>query len=110
MGCYDERTTNVADSKPPKPALSQRLKDLSVEYGSLAFWVYFAIFAVVLLGFVMAMQLGFHSTTATGKMGVWGAAYVATKLTQPFRIVATLALTPLVMKFVRQWKRPTESS
>lgn len=96
-------------SNPSKPPLSQRLKDLTVEYGSIAVWTYFGIFALALLGFAMAIQLGFHSSTATGKLGVWGAAYLATKLTQPLRIAATLALTPLVMKFSRQWKRPARS-
>ena len=39
--------------------------------------------------------------------GVLGAAYVATKATQPLRILATLALTPLIARLVRRGKGPT---
>jgi hypothetical protein len=86
------------------------LKDLTVEYGSVAVWTYFGIFAIVLLAFAGAIQFGLHTGTTAGKAGVWGAAYLATKLTQPFRIAATLALTPLVMKLSRQRKRSETGS
>lgn len=74
----------------------ERLKKLLNEYGSLALTIYFAIFAVVLVGFALAIQLGVQVESAAGKAGIWGTAWVATKVTQPFRILATLALTPLV--------------
>lgn len=92
-------------SPPAKPALSERLKMLMVDYGSLAIWVYFAIFAIVLVAFVCAIKFGIHVRTHVGTVGTWGAAYVATKLTQPLRIAATLVLTPLVMKVLRLKKR-----
>jgi glycine cleavage system protein P-like pyridoxal-binding family len=72
-----------------------------VEYGRFAVWTYFGIFALALLGFASAIQLGFHGATTASKAGVWGAAYLATKLTQPLRIAATLVLTPLVAKLAR---------
>ena len=67
-----------------------------VEYGQLALWVYFGIFALVLVGFALAIQFGADVDTAAGVAGTWGAAYVATKLTQPLRIAATFALTPII--------------
>jgi hypothetical protein len=97
---------------PTKVPLSERLKALMVEYGSLAVWVYFGIFAIVLVGFVLAISFGFHAKGHAGTAGTWGAAYLATKLTQPLRIAATLVLTPFVMKVLRLKKRTpaTESS
>jgi hypothetical protein len=73
-----------------------------IEYGALALWVYFGIFAVVLVGFALAIHFGFAVESAAGAAGVWGAAWVSTKLTQPLRILATLALTPVVMQVLRR--------
>ncbi|HMA94381.1 MAG TPA: hypothetical protein VKP30_16935 [Polyangiaceae bacterium] len=97
----------MTEPKPTKLPLRQRLNQLMLEYGQVAVWTYFAIFAIVLLVFAGAIKLGFHQTgTAAGTVGVWGAAYIATKLTQPIRIAATLALSPLFMKLARLRKRP----
>jgi hypothetical protein len=90
---------------PTKAPLSERLKALVIEYGSLALWVYFAIFALVLFGFAAAISMGFHAKSHAMTVGTWGAAYVATKITQPLRIAATLVLTPVVMKVLRLKKR-----
>ena len=92
-------------SRPPKASMTERLKALMLEYGSMAVWVYFVIFAVVLVGFVLAISMGFHVKGHAMTLGTWGAAYVATKLTQPLRIGATLLLTPFVMKVLRLRKR-----
>ncbi len=80
----------------------QRLKNLLAEYGKLALIVYLAIFAVVLVGFALAIQFGFRPESTAGRAGTWGAAYVATKVAQPLRILATLALTPLVAQVLRR--------
>jgi hypothetical protein len=95
--------------EPSKPPLSARLKLLLEQYGPVALVTYFVIFALVLGGFAIAIHMGVHVQSAKGTLGTLGAAYVATKLTQPLRIAATLALTPLVAKlFLR--KRPDSSS
>ena len=73
-----------------------RLKALLAEYGRLALYTYLGLFAVVMTGFVVAIQAGFDVASAHGTLGVVGAAWLATKATQPLRIAATLALTPLV--------------
>jgi hypothetical protein len=73
-----------------------------LEYGSAAAWVYFAIFALVLVGFATAIKLGVQVESAAGAAGTWGAAYLATKLTQPLRILATLVVTPAVVRIARR--------
>jgi hypothetical protein len=98
--------SDTGPSASTKIPLSERLKALVVEYGSLALWVYFAIFALVLFGFAAAISMGVHVASRAMTVGTWGAAYVATKITQPLRIAATLVLTPVVMKVLRLKKRP----
>ena len=56
------------------------------------------IFFVVLAGFWAAIRFGWQPTSTAGTVGTWTAAYIATKLTQPLRILATLAITPVVAK------------
>jgi hypothetical protein len=94
----------TSSTTPNGPLLKDRLKHLIVEYGSLAIWIYFAIFLLVLVGFAIAIESGVKVEGAAGTAGVWGAAWVSTKLTQPVRILATLALTPFVMRVVRRIK------
>lgn len=74
------------------------LKEIAAECGAVAVAVYLAIFAVVLLGSWAAIHLGWKPGGVRGGVGSFAAAYVATKLTQPLRIAATLALTPLVAR------------
>jgi uncharacterized membrane protein YcgQ (UPF0703/DUF1980 family) len=85
----------------------QRLKNLLAEYGRLALYTYLVLFAVVLMGFAGAIQLGVHTQSTAGKAGLWGAAWLATKVTQPLRILATVALTPLVAQVLKIRKKPT---
>lgn len=80
----------------------ERLKALLAEYGRIALWTYFVLFGVVLVGFATAISLGVEIESAKGGAGLLGAAWIATKLTQPLRIGVTLALTPLVARVVRR--------
>jgi len=75
-----------------------RFRGLVLEYGVIAIIVHYVIFAIVIVAFWAAMRAGWRPTTAAGSVGTWTAAYLATKVTQPLRIIATLALTPLVAK------------
>ena len=88
----------------------EKLKALLAEYGRVAIWTYFAIFALVLAGFVLAIAYGFDIESAKGGAGTLGAAYLATKATQPLRIAATLALTPLIARLVKRFERKGEPS
>jgi hypothetical protein len=92
-----------------KPPIKDRFKALMAEYGPLALGVYFTIFGIVLLGFALALDLGLDVGTPAGTAGLWATAYVATKLTQPLRILATLAVTPLLVGALR-WKKKKHES
>jgi hypothetical protein len=79
-------------------ALKDRYRALIAEYGKVAVVTYFSIFGLVLAGFYLAIQVGL----STGEGGALLAAYLATKATQPLRILATLALTPPIAIGVRR--------
>lgn len=78
--------------------MRKTVKHILVEYGAIAVVVYFAIFFTVWFGFWAAIRFGWQPTTTAGTAGTWVAAYLATKVTQPLRIAATLVLTPLIAK------------
>ncbi|HEX7121627.1 MAG TPA: DUF1279 domain-containing protein [Gemmatimonadaceae bacterium] len=82
------------------------LKSLLAEYGGTALAVYLAIFAAVLVSFWFAIRLGWRPESAAGQAGTMAAAYVATKITQPLRIVATVVLTPVVAKLYGRFRGP----
>lgn len=75
---------------------SQRLKDHFAEYGWIAIAMYFVIFFLTWAGFAIAISSGLESDGSATDAGTIGAAWVATKTTQPLRIIATLAITPFV--------------
>ncbi len=81
-----------------------RLKLLMAEYGQAALWTYLGIFAIVLCSFALAIKLGFKSEgTGTGATaGTWFAAWIATKVTQPLRIMATVGLTPITARLMKR--------
>ena len=83
----------------------ERFKALLAEYGRVALYTYLFLFAVVFLGFALAITAGLQVESAEGGAGVLGAAYVATKVTQPLRIAATLALTPLIAGVIAKLRR-----
>jgi hypothetical protein len=89
-----------------RPPLKERLKALFAEYGRVAIFTYFAIFFLVLGAFALALSFGVEVEGAGKGATVIGGAYVATKLTQPLRILATLLLTPVVAGVIKRF-RPT---
>ncbi|MFO0635898.1 MAG: hypothetical protein U0168_23915 [Nannocystaceae bacterium] len=100
--------TGDAAPQPPAPsgtlarmgawfkAKREQLREHFAEFGGIAIATYFAIFFLTWAGFVVAIRMGVEVDGAAENTGTIGAAYVATKLTQPLRIIATLALTPAV--------------
>jgi hypothetical protein len=66
------------------------------EYGRIGLVTYFAIFFSTWSGFAFAMALGVDAEGSAAGAGVIGAAWLATKLTQPLRIAATIVVTPVV--------------
>lgn len=95
---------------PKKPSYKEHLKRMFAEWGALVLWVYFGIFGVVLFGFVLAIKFGFGVESTAGELGTLGAAYLATKLTQPLRIAATLVLTPALAALIRRFRKRTGES
>lgn len=89
----------------PKPNLRDRFNALLAEWGPLLAIVYFSIFGLVLVGFALAIKAGFGVESAAGTVGTWGAAWVATKLTQPVRIAATLVITPALGALLKRFRR-----
>ena len=69
----------------------------------MAIATYFAIFWLVFGGFAVAIATGVTVDSNAATAGTIGAAWVATKFTQPLRILATLVLTPLVGRLVTRF-------
>jgi hypothetical protein len=85
----------------------KKLTEILAEYGPVAVVVYFGIFFTVLFGIWAAIVLGWKPESMSANMGSFAAAYLATKVTQPFRIASTLALTPVVARvYTRVSGRP----
>jgi len=85
--------------------VKKTLQRLLTEYGPVALVVYLAIFFAVLSGAWAAIHFGWRPDSVAGKVGTFTAAYLATKVTQPLRIAATIALTPLASRIHRRFKR-----
>ena len=83
----------------------EKLKSLLEEYGRVAVVTYLVIWLSALAGFTVAISMGFRPTGVGSGAGLVLAVWVATKLTQPLRIAATLALTPIVAAALRKWRK-----
>jgi hypothetical protein len=79
-----------------------KMEALASEYGGVAIGVYFTLFFGTWAAFTVAIARGFDAGGAAASAGYVGGAYIATKATQPIRIAATAALTPLVAKGIRR--------
>src|SRR5688500_9269041 len=87
---------------PNTGGIRNKWKALLAEYGRIAIGVYVTIFAIVFAAAAIAIHLGFSFDGVAGGAGLIGSAWLATKLTQPLRILATVALTPIVATIVRR--------
>ena len=86
----------------PKTSIRQRLERLFADFGTVAIVTYFVIFFGTWAGFLAAITFGVEIEGVAAGAGSIGAAWLATKVTQPLRIGATLLLTPIV---ARVWHR-----
>ena len=85
--------------------MRKTLKQYAVEYGTVFVVVYLAIFTIGWVGFWAAIRFGWTDPgeqTTAAKWGTWGAAYLANKVAQPVRIIASVAITPPIAKV---WER-----
>jgi hypothetical protein len=87
-----------------------KLKTLMNDYGGVAIGVYLSTFVVAMVAFSSAIAFGAQVESGTGAATTLGAAWLATKATQPVRIIATIALTPLVARVLGKHKKPAEAS
>jgi hypothetical protein len=97
-----EETEKAEPPKKKKAAWRLKLEALIAEYGTAAIITWFSIFLLTWLFFIVAISLGFEVDSGGEGTGVIAIAYVATQLTKPIRIGATVFLTPVV---VRVWHR-----
>lgn len=104
----DSTPDTSAPAATGKPSLKQRFKTLIAESGAIVLWVYVGIFGLVLVCTATALKMGVQLDGVAGAAGIWGAAYVFTKLTQPLRIAATLAVTPAVAAMLRRFRKQPE--
>ena len=102
---YASIVTEEVVAPPAKPTLKQRLKAHFAEYGRVAIWTYLTLSILTIIGFSIAIGVGFAPSSASGIFGVIGAGWVAAKATMPLRILATLGLTPLVATLVARRKK-----
>jgi hypothetical protein len=82
--------------------MKARLEKLLAEYGTVALYTYLSLSLLAIVGFSVAIAMGVGASSATGMFGVIGAGWLAAKATMPLRILATLALTPLIAALVRR--------
>jgi Protein of unknown function (DUF1279) len=87
---------------PAKPSLSDKLKKLADEYGTIAICVYLTTSLLTFAGFFLAIKMGFQVEGTAGSATVAGAAWVGMKLTMVIRVPIALVLTPIV---ARGWWR-----
>ncbi len=74
------------------------VKDFVVEYGAIGLIVYLTSTALVYVGFWLALQFGWRPSGTVGNAGYWITAYAAAKVTQPFRIIGSAAVTPIIAR------------
>jgi len=84
--------------------MRDKLKALLENYGGVALGTYLVLWLAVLAGFAIAIAAGFRAQSAESSAGVLLGAYLATKVTQPLRIAATLVLTPVVAAVLRRFR------
>ena len=84
-----------------KGSLAERSKRLLAEYGRVAIFVYLTLFVITWTGFAIAIAAGAGAEGVGEGVGTIAAAWLATKVTQPVRIVATLVITPVLARLLR---------
>ena len=87
-----------------KPSLKERLKAHFAEYGTIALYTYIALSILTIAGFSIAIGAGIEPSSASGVLGVIGAAWLAAKATMPIRILITLGITPVIATIVNKRK------
>jgi hypothetical protein len=98
-GTHEEAPTEPPRGKLP---LKERLSVLFGEYGRIAFITYLTLSVLAIVGFSIAVGLGYQPTTSTGVIGVIITGWVLAKATLPIRILITLGITPMIAHVVNR--------
>ncbi|HET9622885.1 MAG TPA: hypothetical protein VFP84_16040 [Kofleriaceae bacterium] len=113
-GGTSERDPVGGDPQPSVPPrklpLKERLSVLFADYGKIAIATYFTLSILAIIGFSVAVGLGYKPTTSTGVIGVIFTGWALAKATLPIRILITLGLTPMVAHVVRRFRKPEAAS
>src|ERR1700755_2218769 len=72
-----------------KLPLKERLSALFSEYGRIAIYTYFTLSILAIIGFSIAVGLGYKPTTSTGVIGVIITGWALANATLPIRIPIT---------------------
>ncbi|KAF2077289.1 hypothetical protein CYY_001414 [Polysphondylium violaceum] len=112
-----EKDDDDDDSKTSLKGLSikEKVKYIIKKYGVLGVVVYFSIYGATLGGFYYLLSMGVDANTILEtlhlpqtqlgeKAGIFGAAFVLTKLTSLIRIPLTLAILPPLSRYLRRRK------
>jgi len=99
MTSESEEVDQEGEDTLPKPSLKSKIKGLIEEYGPIALVVYLTIFGLTVLIFFVTISAGWETESGEGFTAKLFAVWAATKLTQPIRIAATFAITPIVSKW-----------
>ncbi|MEP6506640.1 MAG: hypothetical protein ABJC63_00330 [Gemmatimonadales bacterium] len=90
--------------------MKKTLKEVLSEYGAIAVVVYLVLFGAVLIGSYFAIRFGWTQRTVAGSAGIWAAAYIVTKLTQPLRIAATVLLSAFIGRLWERRRKPENAA
>ena len=84
----------------------EKLEGMITAYGPVAFGVWVGLFVLTWTGFALAIAAGFDVEGAGGSASTLVAAYLATQLTKPVRVLVTVALTPFLARLLGRGARP----
>ena len=92
-----------------------RYKEVMAEYGLIAFGIYITVWLSTWAVFALLIRFGLKEVepgeTGTGTLfGLLVVAWVPTKFTQPFRIAATVVLTPPIAAWLRHGRSAKSES
>ena len=93
--------------------MKNKMQEILLKLGRVGVFIYFGLFFLTLFGFWCALSFGmdlkswsfFSKLGVIEDIGIWGLAYAATKITQPLRIVLTVAIASF---FVSDSEKQTE--
>jgi hypothetical protein len=93
---------NPPETEGRRPPAKERLQRMYREYGPVALGVFAVLWVGALATIYTAVSMGWRPESAAGQTGTFAAAYLIFRLTLPFRIGATLVLTPIMAKVLEK--------